>query len=80
MVAGFDNVPAAAWASYDLTTFVQKNAQLRQLEQDYDITGKLEEQAAKLPARLGDAAGVLSDIGVGIINSLFATITLRARK
>jgi predicted PurR-regulated permease PerM len=60
----------------DLTEFVQKNDRLRQLEEDYDITGKLEEQAAKLPARLGDAAGVLSDIGVGIVNSLFAGITI----
>ena len=49
---------------------------LRKLEQDYDITGKLEEQAAKLPAKLGDAAGVLCDIGVGIVNSLFAAITI----
>jgi predicted PurR-regulated permease PerM len=60
----------------DLTEFVEKNDRLRQLEADYDITGKLEEQAAKLPARLGDAAGVLSDIGVGVVNSLFAGITI----
>ena len=60
----------------DLTEFVQKNERLRRLEADYDITGKLEEQAAKLPARLGDAAGVLSDIGVGVVNSLFAAITI----
>ena len=60
----------------DLTDFVQKNRQLRKLEADYDITGKLEQQAAKLPARLGDAAGVLSDIGVGVVNSLFAAITI----
>jgi predicted PurR-regulated permease PerM len=60
----------------DLTEFVQKNDRLRQAEQDYDITGKLEEQASKLPAKLGDAAGVLSDIGVGIVNSLFAFITI----
>jgi predicted PurR-regulated permease PerM len=60
----------------DLTQFVEKNRRLRQLEADYDITGKLEEQAAKLPARLGDAAGVLSDIGVGVVNSLFAGITI----
>ena len=60
----------------DLSAFVQENARLRQLEQDYDITGKLEEQAAALPARLGDAAGVLSDIGVTIVNSLFAGITI----
>jgi predicted PurR-regulated permease PerM len=60
----------------DLTEFVQKNQRLREIEADYDITGKLEEQAAKLPARLGDAAGVLSDIGVGVVNSLFAAITI----
>ena len=60
----------------DLSEFVQENERLRQLEADYDITGKLEEQAAKLPARLGDAAGVLSDIGVGVVNSLFASITI----
>jgi len=60
----------------DLSTTIQKNAQLRKLEQDYDITGKLQEQASKLPARLGDAAGVLSNIGVGIVNSIFAGITI----
>ena len=60
----------------DLTEFVQKDRRLRKLERDYDITGKLEEQASKLPARLGDAAGVLSDIGVGVVNSLFAAITI----
>ena len=60
----------------DLSEFVQQNARLRQLEADYDITGKLEEQAAALPSRLGDAAGVLSDIGVTIVNSLFAGITI----
>jgi predicted PurR-regulated permease PerM len=60
----------------DLSEFVRQNDRLRQLEADYDITGKLEEQAAALPSRLGDAAGVLSDIGVGIVNSLFAGITI----
>jgi predicted PurR-regulated permease PerM len=60
----------------DVTEFVQDNRRLRELEADYDITGKLEEQAGKLPARLGDAAGVLSDIGVGVVNSLFAGITI----
>ncbi|MGH2969352.1 MAG: AI-2E family transporter [Solirubrobacteraceae bacterium] len=60
----------------DLSEFVRENDRLRQLEEDYDITGKLEEQAATLPGRLGDAAGVLSDIGVAIVNSLFAGITI----
>jgi predicted PurR-regulated permease PerM len=60
----------------DVTDFVNSNDQLRRLQEDYDITGKLEEQAAKLPAQLGDAAGVLSDIGIGIVNSVFAAVTI----
>jgi predicted PurR-regulated permease PerM len=59
-----------------VTDFVNGNDQLRKLQQDYDITGKLEEQATKLPAKLGDAAGVLTDIGTGIINSVFAAVTI----
>jgi predicted PurR-regulated permease PerM len=59
-----------------VTDFVNSNDRLRQLQQDYDITGKLEEQATKLPAQLGDAAGVLTDIGTGIINSVFAGVTI----
>jgi predicted PurR-regulated permease PerM len=60
----------------EVTEFVNENERLRQLQDDYDITGKLEEQAAKLPARLGDAAGVLGDIGVGLVNSIFAAVTI----
>ena len=60
----------------EVTQFVNENDRLRQLQDDYDITGKLEEQAGKLPARLGDAAGVLGDIGVGLVNSIFAAVTI----
>jgi predicted PurR-regulated permease PerM len=60
----------------DLEQYVQENDRLRSLEEDYDITGKLQEQASKLPARLGDAAGVLSDIGLGLVNSIFAAVTI----
>jgi predicted PurR-regulated permease PerM len=60
----------------DVTDFVNNNDQLRQLQEDYDITGRLEEEAAKLPNRIGDAAGVLSDIGLGIVNSVFAGVTI----
>jgi predicted PurR-regulated permease PerM len=59
-----------------VTDFVNNNDRLRTLQEDYDITGKIEEQAAKLPSRLGDAAGVLSDIGLGIVNSIFAAVTI----
>jgi predicted PurR-regulated permease PerM len=60
----------------EVTDFVNKNDQLRKLQKDYDLTGKLEEQAQKLPSRLGDAAGLLSDIGLGIVNSIFAAVTI----
>ena len=58
------------------TEFVNENDRLRQLQDEYDITGRLEEEAGKLPARLGDAAGVLGDIGVGLVNSIFSAVTI----
>jgi predicted PurR-regulated permease PerM len=60
----------------DLQDFVQKNDRLRQLEEDYDITAELEKQASTLPSRVGDAAGILSDIGLGLVNSVFAGVTI----
>jgi len=60
----------------DAQDFTQRNATLRKLERDYNITEKLQQQAEKLPARVGDAAGVLGDIGLGLVNSLFAVFTI----
>jgi predicted PurR-regulated permease PerM len=68
-----DKLPAYA---QDVTDYVEKNKTLRKLEEDYNITQKLEEEAGKLPGKIGGAAGVLSDIGLGIVNSLFALITI----
>ena len=68
-----DNVPRYA---DDVTEYVQKNQTLRNLNEDYDITDKLEKEAGKLPGRLGGAAGTLRDIGLGIVNSLFALLTI----
>jgi predicted PurR-regulated permease PerM len=60
----------------DLQEFVQKNDRLRQLEEDYNITAELENQARTLPGRVGDAAGILSDIGLGLVNSVFAGVSI----
>ena len=68
-----ENVPEYA---RDVSNFVQDNDRLRSINEDYDITGKLEEEAGKLPERLGGAAGTLRDIGFGLVNSLFALITI----
>jgi predicted PurR-regulated permease PerM len=60
----------------DVQDYVAKNKRLRELDDKYDITGKLEEEAGKLPNKIGDAAGTLGDIGVGLVNSLFALINI----
>ena len=60
----------------DLQDEVQKNDTLRELEQDYNITTELEKQARTLPGRVGDAAGILSDIGLGLVNSVFAGVSI----
>jgi predicted PurR-regulated permease PerM len=62
--------------SREVTKFVEDNDRLRELNEDYDITQKLQEQADKLPQRLGGAAKTLSDFGVGIVNSVFALVTI----
>jgi predicted PurR-regulated permease PerM len=68
-----DNAPAYA---QDVQDYVNKNKQLRKLEKDYKITDKLNSEAEKLPSKLGNAAGILKDVGFGIVNSLFALITI----
>jgi predicted PurR-regulated permease PerM len=60
----------------DLQEFVAKNDRLRELEADYNITAELQKQASTLPSRVGDAAGILSDIGLGLVNSIFAGVSI----
>ena len=68
-----DNAPRYA---QDVQDYVQKNKRLRKLEEDYDITEKLQDEAGKLPQRVGGAAGTLRDVGFGIVNSIFALVTI----
>jgi len=60
----------------DVTDFVQRDRRLRKLNRDYDLTSKLQKEAGKLPSRLGNAASVLRDVGLGIVNSIFALVTI----
>ena len=60
----------------DVQDFVAENDTLSRLQRDYDLTGKLREQAEQLPGRIGDAAGVLSGIGLGLVNSIFQAVTI----
>jgi predicted PurR-regulated permease PerM len=68
-----NDLPAYA---QDLQDFANRNPTLRRLEEDYQITERLEEQARELPSRIGDAAGVLQDAGLTVVNSLFALVTI----
>jgi predicted PurR-regulated permease PerM len=68
-----DNLPQYA---QDLQDFVNENEQLRSIEEKYDITGRIQEEAQRLPERFGDAASVLGDIGSGLVSSIFALVTI----
>jgi len=60
----------------DVTNFVEKNERLQNLDRDYDLTAKLQEQAGKIPEQLGSAAGTVRDVGVGIASSIFTVLTI----
>ena len=60
----------------DAENFSHKNPTLRKIENNYDFVGKLKTQAQKLPGRIGDAASVLGNIGLTVVNSLFALFTI----
>jgi predicted PurR-regulated permease PerM len=62
--------------SRQLNDFVEGNSKLRKLNEDYAITDKLQKEAEKLPERLGGAAKTLSSVGVGLVNSVFALVTI----
>ena len=73
---GEDLANNAPQYAQDVTDFVDKNQTLSNLNDDYDITTKLQDEAEKLPSRIGDAAGILRDIGIGVVNSVFAGLTI----
>ncbi|MEY2535068.1 MAG: hypothetical protein QOF29_2978 [bacterium] len=73
---GNDLAASAPQYARDVQDFVARNSTLRTLETDYGLASQLEEEARKLPSRLGGAAGTLRDLGVGLINSIFTGVTI----
>ncbi|HYH89539.1 MAG TPA: AI-2E family transporter [Solirubrobacteraceae bacterium] len=55
---------------------IRTNDTLREYDDKYDITAKLEDQASSLPSRLGDAAGALQAVTVGVFSTLLQLITV----
>ena len=60
----------------DVTSYVNDNERLRELNEKYDLTEKLKEEAAKLPSKVGDAAGLLRDVGFGLSTRSSPSITI----
>jgi predicted PurR-regulated permease PerM len=60
----------------DLNEAFDKNPTLKEANEKYDITTKLESAAETLVTRLGDAASALVSIGAGLVSSIFALITI----
>ncbi len=55
---------------------LRSNDQFRRYDNKYGITPKLEEQARRLPAHLGDAAGALRSITVGAFGAIVQLVTV----
>jgi predicted PurR-regulated permease PerM len=60
----------------DVQDYVNNNPRLKKLESDYGVVTKLKHEAEKLPTRIGGAAGTLGNVGVGLVNSIFALVTI----
>jgi predicted PurR-regulated permease PerM len=60
----------------DFENWAENNEEFRELNDKYDITRLLSEQASQLPSKLGDAAGTLREITVGLLNNLVEAIVV----
>jgi predicted PurR-regulated permease PerM len=72
-------VNGATDLSQDLPGYVsdlRDSKTIRDLDDKYDITTKLQDEAQKLPDKLGDAAGALQSIASGVVNAAFQTLTI----
>ncbi len=73
---GVDFVNDLPRYSRDLQDTIQKNDRLRNLNKDLGFTQELNKVADDAPQRIGEAAGVLRDVGTRLVNSIFAGFTI----
>jgi len=65
--------------SHDIPHYIQdleKSKQFRRYDRRYHISQKLNQQAKKLPSRLGEAAGALQSVTVGVFSAIVQLITV----
>lgn len=74
--AAADLIDQAPEYADSLQKWVSESATLQKLDHDFGIVEQIQKQADQLPARLGDAANWLGDLGLGIVNSAFAAVTI----
>jgi len=55
---------------------LRKNKTVRDYDNKYHVTEKLDTEAKKLPNRLGDAASALTSITVGVFSTIFQLVTV----
>jgi predicted PurR-regulated permease PerM len=61
----------------DLTETIEGNDQLREINENFNVTGKVEDFAEESSASaLGDAPGALADFGAGLVTGIFALVTI----
>ena len=60
----------------DFEDWAEGNEQFRELNDKYDITKLLSQEASQVPARLGDVAGGVRDITVGLLNNLVEAVVV----
>ena len=60
----------------DFETWAEDNKQFAELNEKYDLTAKLSEQASALPSKLGDGATALGNATVSVLEHLLAAITI----
>ena len=73
LVEGIDGL------SQDIPGYIEdlrENETFREYDDRYDITSSVEDQASELPTRLGDAAGTLRDVTVGVFSSFIQLFSI----
>jgi predicted PurR-regulated permease PerM len=59
-----------------LKTTIDDNPQLKQADENFDLTKKLQNLSNDLSSDLGKAAGALVDVGAGLVGSIFAIVEI----
>jgi predicted PurR-regulated permease PerM len=62
----------------DFERWAENSQQFADLNDKFDVTKLLSQEASQLPQRLGDAADAAKDVSVGVLNNLVGTIIVLA--